>query len=304
MPVRDNVHPALLQGKPAVVEEVDRSGRRLVIQRTREGGMSSGFRLSIGANPQGVARVNEAFADFADAHAMPDAVRRSINVALDELLTNIILYGLAGDGGDRGAGEVTIDAELHADRLVVTLSDTGKPFDPFSRSAPDTTLPVQDRPIGGLGIHLVRRLVDDVRYERRSNRNVVVLTKRLTGGAAAEHSARGKGAMEISKRQQGEAWIVAIAGNLDSATSPRAQQELEAILAGGGRKLAVDFSSLDYISSAGLRVLLGIAKQLGAKGGALRTFGLNQTVREVFDISGFSMILPVFSSEAEALKAL
>lgn len=262
--------------------------------------MSSGFRLSIGADPQGVARASEAFAGFADAHAMPAAVRRSIKVALDELLTNSILYGWADDGGDRG--EITVHAELHADRLVVTLSDNGRPFDPFARFAPDTTLSVEDRPVGGLGIHLVRRLLDEVRYERRADRNVVVLTKRLTGGAAAEHRAGGKGKMEISKRQQGEAWIVAISGNLDSATSPRAQQELEAILAGGGRKLAVDFSALDYISSAGLRVLLGTARQSGAKGGALRAFGLNQTVREVFDISGFSAILPVFASEAEALR--
>lgn len=110
--------------------------------------------------------------------------------------------------------------------------------------------------------------------------------------------------MEISTRQQGNAWIVVLAGNLDSATSPKAQQELESIVSGGAHKIAVDFSALDYVSSAGLRVLLGIAKKVGAKGGALRTFGLNQTVREVFDISGFSTILPVFPSEAEALKGL
>jgi anti-anti-sigma factor len=108
--------------------------------------------------------------------------------------------------------------------------------------------------------------------------------------------------MEISTRQQGEAWIVGLAGNLDSATSPKAQQELDAIVSGGAHRIAVDFSALDYISSAGLRVLLGIAKKVGAKGGALRTFGLNQTVKEVFDISGFSTILPVFASEADALK--
>jgi anti-anti-sigma factor len=64
----------------------------------------------------------------------------------------------------------------------------------------------------------------------------------------------------------------------------------------------VDFTKLDYISSAGLRVMLGTAKQLMAKGGGLKTFGLNQTVREVFDISGFSTILAVFATEAEALQ--
>lgn len=108
--------------------------------------------------------------------------------------------------------------------------------------------------------------------------------------------------MEITTRTQGNASIIAIVGKLDSVTSPQAQQALEAIVSGGGRKLAVDFSGLDYISSAGLRVLLGTAKKLAATGGALRTFGLNETVREVFDISGFSAILPVFPSEADALK--
>lgn len=108
--------------------------------------------------------------------------------------------------------------------------------------------------------------------------------------------------MQISTRTRNDVTIVAIAGNLDSITSPEAQQALDAVLAGGGRKIAVDFSMLDYISSAGLRVLLGVAKQLRASGGALRTFGLNDSVREVFDISGFSTILSVYPGEGEAVK--
>jgi anti-anti-sigma factor len=84
-------------------------------------------------------------------------------------------------------------------------------------------------------------------------------------------------------------------------TSPQAQQALDAIVAQGAKKVAVECTALDYISSAGLRVLLGLAKQLGAKGGAMRTFGLNQTVREVFEISGFSTIFKVFPGESDAL---
>jgi anti-anti-sigma factor len=259
--------------------------------------MPASFRVSIGGDPGGVARVNEAFADFAEAHAVPVSVRRGVNVALDELLTNTIEYGLSGNAGD---GEVTVEMELQPDRLTVTLTDNGTPFDPTGKVAPDTTLSVEDRPIGGQGIHLVRKLMDDVTYQRRSGRNVVVLTKRLVDGSAAAH--RGGAEMQISTRTQGDARIVAVAGKLDSVTSPEAQRALEAIVAEGGRKLAVDFSGLDYISSAGLRVLLGTAKALRASGGALRTFGLNDSVREVFDISGFSTILPVFPSEADALK--
>ncbi len=148
--------------------------------------MPSRCRMLIGSDLGGVARVNATFADFADAHGVPDALRRSMNVALDELLTNTVLYGLADDGG-----EVSIDVELHPDRLIVTLSDNGRPFNPFGRSAPDTTLSVEERPIGGLGIHMVRQLVDEVSYERRADRNVVVLTQRLAGGTPASHRGGG-----------------------------------------------------------------------------------------------------------------
>lgn len=258
--------------------------------------MQSGFRMSIGADQGELAKVSAAFADFADAHVLRAAVRRSMNVVLDELLTNIVSYGLAA----RAGGKVTIDVELHPDRLTVTLTDNGRPFNPFGRAAPDTTLSMAERPIGGLGIHLVRQLVDEVSYHRRGDSNVVVLAKLLAGGGTEGH--RGGRLMKIMTRTQDDVIIVAVAGNLDSITSPEAQQALDATLAAGGRKIAMDFTALDYISSAGLRVLLGAAKRLSATGGALRAFGLNRTVGEVFDISGFSKILAVFPSEAEALK--
>ena len=110
--------------------------------------------------------------------------------------------------------------------------------------------------------------------------------------------------MHITTRTQQGVIVVAVAGKLDSNTSPEAQRALEAILADGGLKVVVDFTALDYISSAGLRVLLGAAKRLTGTGKALRLFGLNDTVREVFQISGFSTILNVFPTESDALAGL
>jgi len=110
--------------------------------------------------------------------------------------------------------------------------------------------------------------------------------------------------LNITTRTQNDVTIVAFAGSLDSNSSPQAQQALEGILAGGARKLVVDFTALDYISSAGLRVLLGAAKRLSGAGSALRLFGLNDTVREVFQISGFATILAVHATEADALRGL
>ena len=109
--------------------------------------------------------------------------------------------------------------------------------------------------------------------------------------------------MQISTRTSNDIHIVAIAGSLDSATAPEAQKSLDAVVA-GAKKVALDFSNLDYISSAGLRVLLGAAKQLRASGGKLGMFGLNQSVREVFEISGFATILSLYPSEADALGSM
>jgi anti-sigma regulatory factor (Ser/Thr protein kinase) len=133
------------------------------------------FRKAVGADPSGVHEVNAAFAGFAEENALPADVRRSISVALDELLANALTHGSTG----RDPCSVTVEAQLDEHRVTVTVTDDGKPFDPFARDAPDTTLSVEERPVGGLGIHLVGRLMDEVSYQRREGHNVVVLVKQL-----------------------------------------------------------------------------------------------------------------------------
>ncbi len=108
--------------------------------------------------------------------------------------------------------------------------------------------------------------------------------------------------MNISVNDQGDVSVVHFEGNLDTNTAPEAQDSLDRLGAEGVKKIIVNFQDLDYISSAGLRVLLGTAKKMSASGGNLRICGLNETVNEVFEISGFSMILSVFGTEAEALE--
>ena len=110
--------------------------------------------------------------------------------------------------------------------------------------------------------------------------------------------------MDIAIRTQADVSLVALAGHLDTNTAPAAQEALDALVTGGGRKIVVECTDLEYISSAGLRVLLATVKRLERDGGAFHLFGLNETVREVFDISGFSMILKVFGTEEDALRAL
>ncbi|MFQ5932440.1 MAG: STAS domain-containing protein [Nitrospiraceae bacterium] len=108
--------------------------------------------------------------------------------------------------------------------------------------------------------------------------------------------------MEIAVSDAGEVKVVRIEGKLDTQSSPDAQAQLTQLIDQGATKLVVNFEKLDYISSAGLRVLLATAKQLKGNSGELRICGLNELVQEVFDISGFTTILTVTKSESEALE--
>ena len=97
--------------------------------------------------------------------------------------------------------------------------------------------------------------------------------------------------MTINKQQNGSALILALEGRLDTVTSPELEAELKSSL-GGADSLTLDFSKLDYISSAGLRVLLSAHKQMAGKGG-MKVKNVNEIVREVLDVTGFTDILTI-----------
>ncbi len=108
--------------------------------------------------------------------------------------------------------------------------------------------------------------------------------------------------MEIAVSDVGEVKVVRIEGKLDTQSSPDALAQLTQLIDQGATKLVVNFEKLDYISSAGLRILLAAAKQLKGNSGKLRICSLNEVVQEVFDISGFTTILTVTKTEPEALE--
>jgi anti-anti-sigma factor len=95
--------------------------------------------------------------------------------------------------------------------------------------------------------------------------------------------------------------VVRFSGDLDTNSSPEAEAFLTGLIDDGSDRIAISFAQLNYVSSAGLRILLATAKKLKAGGGSLALCCLNETVQEVFEISGFIAILNVFATEEEAL---
>ncbi|MCL4807378.1 MAG: ATP-binding protein [Thermoanaerobaculia bacterium] len=134
-------------------------------------------KLSVAGSRAGLGRATEAFEAFSASHGVSDPVRRSIQVVLDELLSNTIRCG-AGGGRDL---TISLTFRLDADALRVEILDDGTPFDPLERASPDTTLPLEKRPVGGLGVMLVKNLVDEISWEDDAGRNRVRIRKRLDG---------------------------------------------------------------------------------------------------------------------------
>ena len=106
---------------------------------------------------------------------LDQALAMSLNLALEEAVTNVILYAYP----PKIDGTVDIDATIRKDSLQFVITDKGSPFDPTVVPEADTTLGVEDRPIGGLGIYLVRKLMDSVEYEYTDGKNILTLTKKL-----------------------------------------------------------------------------------------------------------------------------
>lgn len=108
--------------------------------------------------------------------------------------------------------------------------------------------------------------------------------------------------MEISTKKDQNNVIVSIKGRMDAVTSPEFEKSLSDLIAAGEINFLISMSRLEYISSAGLRSILTIAKILKAKGGNILFAGLQGPVKDVFNISGFGAIFKIFEAEEDALK--
>ena len=110
--------------------------------------------------------------------------------------------------------------------------------------------------------------------------------------------------MELSVKNEEKGTLVTVTGRMDAVSSPEFEKELARLIDEGNINFVVDLAGLDYISSSGLRSILVTAKKLKAKNGQILLASLQAVVKEVFEISGFSAIIPIHESVEEAMAAL
>ena len=122
----------------------------------------------------------ETFTDFVneqlEALDCSMKIETQIDIALDELLSNIAHYAYGSE-----IGQVTVRVEVYEapSAISITFIDNGTPYDPLKKADPDTTIPIDDREDGGFGIYMVKKSMDDIVYEYKNGQNVLTIKKIL-----------------------------------------------------------------------------------------------------------------------------
>jgi anti-sigma regulatory factor (Ser/Thr protein kinase) len=120
-------------------------------------------------------RLNNILEEYCDLNELPSNILFAMNLSLEEVITNVISYGYEDDKEH----QINIRIRLDCGGIEIEVEDDGKPFNPLEKEDPDIDASIEERPIGGLGIYLVRNYMDDLVYKRSGGKNLLFMKKRL-----------------------------------------------------------------------------------------------------------------------------
>ena len=130
--------------------------------------------ITVPAAPDSVETVTAFVNEQLDAIRCPLPVRTQVDIAVDEVFSNIVRYAY---GPEKGTATVRADVTDEPLSMTITFIDRGKPYNPLTTAAPDTTLPARQRRIGGLGVFILKNTMDDIAYEYRYGMNILTIRK-------------------------------------------------------------------------------------------------------------------------------
>ena len=140
--------------------------------------MGANLSLKVECDRNELDRITEALEELGVEEAWPPDLLFKLNLVIEELVLNVIDYGYPGDGSD---SDFDLTVTSNAESVTIEITDDGVAFDPvIDARAPDVSAPIEDRPVGGLGIYLARKLMDEFKYRREDGRNYLVMIANRT----------------------------------------------------------------------------------------------------------------------------
>jgi serine/threonine-protein kinase RsbW len=149
-----------------------------VFSRATSDNLSSTLSIEIVNKRTEIPRLAEIAERFGRTHHLSEDDVANIQLVLDEMVINVIRHGYE-DVGDRDVHRISVTLALNADLLTIELKDTARAYDPREAPAPRFDLPIEERGPGGLGVHIVRSIMDTMDYRRENGQNIVTMTKCL-----------------------------------------------------------------------------------------------------------------------------
>ncbi|GAB4425185.1 MAG: anti-sigma factor antagonist [Chloroflexi bacterium OHK40] len=235
--------------------------------------------ITLTADLDALAKISAFVTEAAERAGLDERATWQVQLAVDEAATNVIQHAYDADA----PGDLTLSWSCENNRFTVTLRDYGRQFDPGSVPEPDITSPLEERQVGGLGLYLITRLMDEVRFEfNPQGGNVLTMVKYITANP------------------RDDVVVMPIKGRVDAVTAPQLNREIHAQIDRGARHVLLDLGEVSFLSSSGLRALLLIRKELMTLGGELRLAALQPQVHEVFTLTGFTQVFAIHATVDEA----
>lgn len=253
--------------------------------------MSEALDLHLANDLVAMAGLAEAVERFGAAHRLPADIVNALQVVVDEIVTSAITHGYAP--GVRG--EIAVRLQHRTDSIEIEIEDDGVPFDPLQAPPPNLGLPAAERPIGGLGIHIVRDLMDKVSYARLDGRNLLKLVKNFASRGGRRTN------MEVIESSADGVTILEPRGRMDALGAKTFGDRAVELIRGGDPRMLIDLKQIQYISSAGFRALLIAHKQSVERKGKLVLCGLSAEVRRMFELGAFLDVFTVCATREEGL---
>ncbi len=218
-------------------------------------------------------------------------------LAVDEACTNIIEHGYSAV-----CEHCAIDIICQRDNsgLTITILDDSPAFDPLLRPDPNPNTPITEREPGGWGIFFIKKLMDSVTYSLEGGRNCLVMCKQISPSKRGEHKATFiYSTIDVTPLSE-RVWLVTPSGRLDDAQSHLVETALLRQLEIGNRWLILDLSEVDYIASAGLKMLVSVWQRVRDQKGDLALTALKPRVREVLEMIGLDLVFTITENPDQA----